>query len=568
MRIIYLLLLLSWPSLFWAQKISPIINMEQESLIDCFLLLEKQANFKDLPQKGKQAKGAYVFAQLQKAQAAQTPILLELDRLTLQHQSFFLVNAVRVWAKASDLERLAKRTDIARILPNPNMQASFPIAQDNKSYSNWGIEQIRAQLLWALGFKGAEVVVAGQDTGYDWEHPAINRQYRGSPQNDHNYNWHDAIHESNPLHNDNDNPCGFDASAPCDDHSHGTHTVGTMTGFAPNEEIGLAPEAQWIGCRNMDRGWGSPASYLECFEWFLAPTNLNGQDAAPNKAPDVINNSWGCPPVEGCHPDNFALLRQAVINLKAAGIMVVVSAGNEGPSCGSIQNPAAIFGESFVVAASNANDQVAGFSSRGPALIPTEGRPKPDISAPGVAIRSSVLNEGYGSSSGTSMAGPHVAGAVALLLSAAPELKGDVERIEEILRQSAIPIPGENCGGLTEDAHPNFTAGWGRLDIWRALALVRPNLVYPIMNENTYKLSILPNPSQGKIIVVLPNNYDEVEYRLFNLLGQEVAQGTTPLLGRSLPLNFSKIPQGSYLLNVWPKERTSEQFSAKLILQH
>lgn len=276
----------------------------------------------------------------------------------------------------------------------------------------------------------------------------------------------------------------------------------------------------------------------------------------------------GAAPVEGCHPDNFALLRQAVINLKAAGIMVVVSAGNEGPSCGSIQNPAAIFGESFVVAASNANDQVAGFSSRGPALIPTEGRPKPDISAPGVAIRSSVLNEGYGSSSGTSMAGPHVAGAVALLLSAAPELKGDVERIEEILRQSAIPIPGENCGGLTEDAHPNFTAGWGRLDIWRALALVRPNLVYPIMNENTYKLSILPNPSQGKIIVVLPNNYDEVEYRLFNLLGQEVAQGTTPLLGRSLPLNFSKIPQGSYLLNVWPKERTSEQFSAKLILQH
>lgn len=568
MRIIYLLVFLALPHLFWAQKISPIIDLEQKSLIDCFLLLEQQAEFPNLPKKGKLAKGRYVFAQLQNAQAAQAPILAQLKDLELQHQSFLVVNAIRVWATASDLEQLAQRADIARILPNPNMQASFPVAHGSKSYSNWGIEQVRAQLLWALGFKGAGVVVAGQDTGYDWEHPAINSQYRGTAQNDHNYNWHDAIHEASPLHNTSDNPCGFDAQAPCDDHAHGTHTMGTMAGLAPNETIGLAPETQWIGCRNMDRGWGSPASYLECFEWFLAPTNLSGSDADPSKAPDVINNSWGCPPVEGCHPDNFALLRQAVINLKAAGVMVVVSAGNEGPSCGSIQNPAAIFGESFVVAASNIDDQIAGFSSRGPSLTPSNDKPKPDIAAPGVNIRSSVLNEGYSSSSGTSMAGPHVAAAVALLLSAAPELKGDVERIEEILRQSALPLPGEDCGGLAQDAHPNFTAGWGRLDLWRALALVRPNLVYPIMEDNAYKLSILPNPSQGKLIVLLPDSYDEIEYRLFNLLGQEVAQGNAPLLGRSLPLDFSAIPQGTYLLNLWPKGRKSEQFSAKLILQH
>ena len=169
--------------------------------------------------------------------------------------------------------------------------------------------------------------IGGQDTGYDWIHPALQNSYRGTRAGvgaDHNYNWHDAIHAQHPLNSDAFNPCGYDVTEPCDDGSHGTHTMGTMTGSkdADGMHIGIAPQAKWIGCRNMERGWGSPQSYIECFEWFLAPTNLQNQNANPDFAPHVINNSWGCPTVEGCNSDNFELMRIAVSNLRAAGVVV------------------------------------------------------------------------------------------------------------------------------------------------------------------------------------------------------------------------------------------------------
>lgn len=135
---------------------------------------------------------------------------------------------------------------------------------------------------------------------------------------------------------------------PCDDDKHGTHTMGTMVGEDDENSIGVAPEAKWIACRNMDRGWGQPSTYMECFEWFLAPYDLEGENADPDKAPHVINNSWFCSVEEGCNPSNFILMEEIVKNLKASGVVVVVSAGNSGGSgCGSVTGPPAFSNHLF-----------------------------------------------------------------------------------------------------------------------------------------------------------------------------------------------------------------------------
>jgi serine protease AprX len=132
----------------------------------------------------------------------------------------------------------------------------------------------------------------------------------------HNYNWWDAIHSD--LSGNGSNPCGYSVAAPCDDHGHGTHTTGTGIGDdGAGNQIGVAPGARWIACRNMEEGWGSPSTYLECFDFFLAPWDLNQQNPDVNQRPDVVGNSYTCPPAEGCAANT---LLAAMDNLRAAGI--------------------------------------------------------------------------------------------------------------------------------------------------------------------------------------------------------------------------------------------------------
>ena len=384
---------------------------------------------------------------------------------------------------------------------------------------------IDAEEVWALGYNGQNVIVGGQDTGYEWTHPALDHNYRGNGATvDHNYNWHDAIHEIISTSPDTINPCGLDSAFPCDDHNHGTHTMGTMVGEDGDNQIGVAPGAKWIACRNMERGNGTPATYIECFEWFMAPTDLNNENPDVSKSPHVIANSWSCPTSEGCDSTNWHVMETVVQNLKASGVVVVVSAGNSGSQgCGSVSTPAAMFEASFSVGATAQNDTIAGFSSRGPVTVNGSGIRKPDVSAPGVGVRSCIRDSSYASFSGTSMAGPHTAGLVALMISANPDLAGQVELIEDIIEQTAVPKTDTlDCGGISSQNIPNNIYGYGRIN---ALAAVNEGLNFSNTNNNEptkVSVTIFPNPTS-----------DLASFEFLNVLGKttlEIYDATGRLL--------------------------------------
>lgn len=455
----------------------------------------------------KEMKGQFVFEQLtQTAERSQKKILNFLQSQGKEYQSFWIANMILVRADKDTLQILARDPEVAHIYANPGVKVDLPAIISNQSTTfqkpnipgmessietiEWNIQQVKAPLVWDLGITGEDVVIGGQDTGYDWDHPALLSQYRGNDEGiiDHNYNWHDAIHTGGGI-------CGPDSIEPCDDHGHGTHTMGTMVGDDGDQnQIGVAPGARWIGCRNMNSGVGSPATYSECYQWFLAPTDLNGENPRPDLAPDVINNSWSCPASEGCTDPNILLT--IVDNVRAAGIMTVHSAGNTGPTCSSINTPAAVYDSSFTVAATDNADNIASFSSRGPVTIDDSNRLKPDISAPGVSIRSSIVGGGYGISSGTSMAAPHVAGLAALVVSTSPNLRGQVDLIEDTIRHSAVPhTTGQDCGSIPGSEVPNHTYGWGIID---ALSAVTQLLEYSLeMNKTALSQFVQP----GSILV-------------------------------------------------------------------
>jgi hypothetical protein len=217
----------------------------------------------------------------------------------------------------------------------------------------------------------------------------------------------------------------------------------------------------------MDQGAGTPATYTECFQFTIAPTDIAGNNPNPALRPHVLNNSWGCPPSEGC--TSRAELETIVNNTQAAGIFVVVSAGNAGPGCSSVIDAPAIYSSSFSVGATDISNVLADFSSRGPSTFYSPRLMKPNVSAPGVNVRSATRSSdtAFSSSSGTSMAGPHVTGVVALLWSARPHLVRNIAATRTLLQNTANPmvtVAPQTCGGISSSQVPNNSFGYGRVD--------------------------------------------------------------------------------------------------------
>jgi serine protease AprX len=435
------------------------------AVTEALVVLNEQADLSPAYSlKTKVEKGTFVFNALRTvANRTQGPILSLLKQRGIVYQSFDIVNMIKVTGDRDLMDELAARGDVARIDANPLVKNAVPSA-DGKPLDfqtqgiEWNVARVKAPDMWNLGYTGTGYVVSGADTGVQWDHPALKNHYRGwnGQQADHDYNWDDAVDHS---------------IAPNDPHGHGTFTVSEEVGDDGNgNQIGVAPGAKWIACRNMDSGGnGKPAWYTECFQFLIAPWPINQPDKGdPTKAPDSINNSWTCPPSEGCSTDTLHSIVDAV---RAAGIVPVMAASNYGPNCSTIQEPPAIYASSFDVGALDSNNNIASFSSRGPVTADGSNRTKPDVSAPGVSIRGAVPGNGYQSGwSGTSMAAPHVAGGVALLLQANPSLVGNVGQMEANMDRAATHLidvqAAGNCRGAM--AFQDNTFGWGLLNLLKA----------------------------------------------------------------------------------------------------
>lgn len=422
---------------------------------------------------------AHVNRLKDEARQAQQEVITYLDSQDLTYRSFWVNNSLLVTVNQQQMATILSHEDTKQAHSNQPHQLYIPAtaapAPESINGIEWNVSMVNAPQVWSQGYTGQGIVLGGQDTGYQWDHPAIRDQYRGwDGQNaDHHHNWHDAI--SNPVV-----VCG---PAPCDDHGHGSHTMGTMLGDDGNSnQIGVAPGARWIGCRNMDRGNGTPATYTACFQWFMEPTDLNGENPDVTKAPHIINNSWGCPGFEGCTDPNVML--STVQNVVNAGILVVVAAGNDGSSCQSVNTPAAIYQASLTVGSTTSSDVISGFSSRGQVTTDGSNRIKPDLTAPGSSVRSANNAGGYGTSSGTSMASPNVAGVAALVMSANTDMIGQPRMVKHILQHTAVTkTTNQNCGGVSGSSIPNNTYGHGRIDAVAAVAYATDLIYYHDFDE-------------------------------------------------------------------------------------
>jgi subtilisin family serine protease len=401
------------------------------------------------------ARGRYVYDQLrQTADRSQGGLRSRLSSLRLDYRPFWIINAVRVTSSQATMLELANRADVWQVLATQQFRIPQPqpsAAPPGTEAVEWNIQRINAPQVWSTFLtRGEGVVVANVDTGVAYQHPALVAQYRGNLGGgsfDHNYNWFDPA-----------NICGSPSLAPCDNIDHGTHTMGTMVGDdGGSNQIGVAPGARWIAAKGCETNSCSDFALLSSGEWILAPTDLQGNNPRPDLRPNVVNNSWG-------NTDGSNLFYQATVQAwVASGIFPAFSNGNSGPSCGTAGSPGS-YPETFSAGAFDINNVIATFSSRGPS--PLGGIIKPNIAAPGVGVRSSVPPSNYAVFDGTSMASPHVAGTVALMISAAPALFGAVDEIETVLGQSAIDTSDLQCGGA---AGNNNVWGEGRLD---ALAAV------------------------------------------------------------------------------------------------
>jgi len=435
-----------------------------------------------------------VTALQEKARQTQAPIIADLESRLGQgvegYQSYWIINAVFVTASEDALRELAARGDVdvaevnlvpelikPEIKPSGNEKATRGIGIAP------GIVAVGARRVWdELGIRGAGALIGSLDTGVDGNHPALSSRWRGNhaPWNE---CWLDVL--------------GTNTQFPNDGNSHGTHTTGTMTGIAADDTIGIAPASEWIATNAIDQGAndGFSQDILDCLEFFTDP---DGDPGTLDDVPDVVQNSWGVHEGFSGFVDCDSRWWAAIDACEAAGVMLCWSAGNEGSGSQTLRSPAdraTTLYNCFSVGSTQYYSPytISNFSSRGPAgpnCGPVENRTKPEIAAPGSDIYSSVPGGGYqGGWNGTSMSGPHVAGVVALMRSANPNV--DVITIKQVLMDTAndLGLPGDDN-----------SYGRGFLDAFEAVQAVMGGLGYV---EGTVEDSATGLPIEGAVVSVV-----------------------------------------------------------------
>ena len=306
----------------------------------------------------------------------------------------------------------------------------------------WGVKMVEAPVVWSQGNRGEKIIVATIDTGVRVTHEALRDNFVGE------YGWFDPSRKT---------------AEPNDQNGHGTHTTGNIAGTVRN--IGVAPGSQWAACKGCATSSCSQFDLLGCGQWVACPTDTEGNNPDCARAPHLVSNSWGGGRGNTWYAD-------VIKAWQAAGIIPLFSIGNSGPSCGSANSPGdeeQVIG----VGSTTVDDVLSSFSSVGPTLI--GGRIKPDISAPGSNVFSAYYTSdtAYASLSGTSMACPHAAGVVALLLSEQRNLT--YTQVKESLETGGQPTgsTGRNCNDIPETEYPNHHVGFGRINAVESLNSMR-----------------------------------------------------------------------------------------------
>ncbi len=500
-------------------------KLQTEKKSDFWIRLREKADLKPASKiKDWNQRGAAVVAALQKTAAdSQAGLRASLTGQGVQYKTYWGSNAIKVTGGSLSLaQSMAARSEV-EALYLPVMYKTPEVAKGTAEHTvnavEWGIANIKADQVWEqFGVKGAGITVANIDTGVQFDHPALVGSYRGNNGDgtfNHNYNWFAAAGS---------------CTAPCDTNGHGTHTMGTMAGLDGANQIGVAPEVKWIaanGCCPSDQ------ALVDSGEWMLMPTDLNGQNPDISKRPNIINNSWG-----STLPSNDPFMEDISNAWTASGIFGMWANGNSGTlGCNSSGSPGSRI-INYSAGNYDINNNINSSSGRG---VGQDGEIKPNISAPGTNVRSSVPGNGYANFSGTSMASPHVAGTIALLWSASEALRGDVAATRALLDNTAVDKGDSQCGGTTDD---NNVYGEGRLD---ALALLN---AAPIGDTGTLagkvtdagtgnavagaKITIsgaadreLTTGADGTYSVLLPAGDYQVAVSAFGYIGQTVAATIT-----------------------------------------
>jgi hypothetical protein len=438
-------------------KIEPQLSrlMQTNGNTSFFIRFNQQADFNtnNAPVMDWRERGRFVQEKLKHTAAnSQGGARRILDTAGVNYRTFLVDNTIYVpQADLATLEALAALPEVQAITEPRTFYIGPPIIDEASAPAAngalaWGISDTHADVFWTTFSKQGEgIIVANIDTGVQWNHPALDQAFKCGNTPTNPACWYDPS-----------NICG--AAGACDNNGHGTHTMGTMVGDDDATlayRVGMAPAAQWIACKGCESNSCSEFALNACADWILAP----GGDT--DNRPHVVNNSWG-----GDSGDSWY---QAKVNAwRAAGIFPAFSAGNSGSDCNTLGSPGD-YQASFASAAHDASGTIASFSSRGPS--PAFGDTpytKPNISAPGVNICSALPSNNWSCGySGTSMASPHTAGAVALLWSCNPDLRGQVDQTFQILQGDADAPPTGNCGAPS-DNDGNYTYGYGYLNVLAA----------------------------------------------------------------------------------------------------
>ena len=480
-------------------------------------------------------RGWFVYDTLKETAArTQQPVLDVLDASGVAYQSFFAGNEIAVTGgDINSLSAIAALPGVSHIRyprtvsVEPFSLKTADVTVPTPDALDWGISDTGADDFWAtFGIQGEGILVANIDTGVQWDHPALDQAFKcGTNPSDPDC-WADPS-----------NICGGSA---CDNNGHGSHTMGTMVGDDDptlTYQVGMAPNAQWIACKGCETNSCSDTALNGCADWILAP----GGDVA--NRPHIVNNSWG-----GGGGDNWYLVK--VNAWRAAGIFPAFSAGNSGPTCGTIGSPGD-YQESFATANHMSSRDIASSSSRGASTFGHDPYTKPNISAPGTSICSSVptnsWNCGY---SGTSMASPHSAGAVALLWSCNPSLIGDMTATFELLQDTADTPAAGNCGE-PPDGEGNYTFGYGYLNVYAAGMVTCTGVetgtlegyVYdtfgnPLQDATVSALSSTTTDATGYYTLELPEGVYSVTASKYGYATEQV-DGVEILAGETTTQDFS-----------------------------